>query len=278
MDKNKKTFQVPTLLAFAAIVAIMVIVGVRVLNVPVVPMCLLVIIEAVIAVMLHHAELWVHGLLILAELCAGVAGKKTVLIILCAVVYIAATFALQMLDKGETHNDSSDSSYYSRQQLDELFLQMIAFFSGDPKRIQHFMKVHSFARIIGTKEGLDETSLFILEAAAYTHDIGIRPAEEKYGRCDGKLQEQEGPIVAQRMLSDVGIENYLIDRICYLIGHHHTYDNIEGLDYQILVEADFLVNLYEDDVNRHGIEQAYQQIFRTQTGKEIFNQMYTDER
>ena len=157
--------------------------------------------------------------------------------------------------------DSSDSSYYSRQQLDELFLQMIAFFSGDPKRIQHFM-----------------TSLFILEAAAYTHDIGIRPAEEKYGRCDGKLQEQEGPIVAQRMLSDVGIENYLIDRICYLIGHHHTYDNIEGLDYQILVEADFLVNLYEDDVNRHGIEQAYQQIFRTQTGKEIFNQMYTDER
>ena len=76
----------------------------RVLNVPVVPMCLLVIIEAVIAVMLHHAELWVHGLLILAELCAGVAGKKTVLIILCAVVYIAATFALQMLDKGETHN------------------------------------------------------------------------------------------------------------------------------------------------------------------------------
>ena len=104
--------------------------------------------------------------------------------------------------------DSSDSSYYSRQQLDELFLQMIAFFSGDPKRIQHFMKVHSFARIIGTKEGLDETSLFILEAAAYTHDIGIRPAEEKYGRCDGKLQEQEGPIVAQRMLSDVGIENY----------------------------------------------------------------------
>ena len=78
--------------------------------------------------------------------------------------------------------DSSASSYYSRQQLDELFLQMIAFFSGDPKRIQHFMKVHSFARIIGTKEGLDETSLFILEAAAYTLDIGLRPAEEKYGR------------------------------------------------------------------------------------------------
>ena len=171
-----------------------------------------------------------------------------------------------------------DDSSYSRQQLDDLFLKMIAYYAGDPKRIQHFTKVHSYARIIGVGEEMDAASLFILEAAAYTHDIGIRPAEEKYGRCDVKLQEQEGPIVAQRMLSDVGIENYLIDRICYLIGHHHTYDNIEGLDYQILVEADFLVNLYEDDVNRHGIEQAYQQIFRTQTGKEIFNQMYTDER
>ena len=108
----------------------------------------------------------------------------------------------------------------------------------------------------------------------FYYNPNIYPPEEYHMRA----KEQEGPIVAQRMLSDVGIENYLIDRICYLIGHHHTYDNIEGLDYQILVEADFLVNLYEDDVNRHGIEQAYQQIFRTQTGKEIFNQMYTDER
>lgn len=173
-----------------------------------------------------------------------------------------------------------DDSYnsYSRKQLDDLFLKMIAYYGGDPKRIQHFIKVHSFSRIIAVGEQMDESSLFILEAAAYTHDIGIKPAEEKYGQCNGKLQEQEGPIVAQKMLSELGFENYLIDRICYLIGHHHTYDNIEGLDYQILVEADFLVNLYEDDVNRHGIEQAYQQIFRTQTGKEIFNQMYTDER
>ena len=162
--------------------------------------------------------------------------------------------------------------------LEKLFLEMIAYYSGDPKRIQHFTKVHSYAKLIGEREQLSPEELYILEAAAYTHDIGIKPAEEKYGSSEGKLQEQEGPIVAQRMLSDVGIENYLIDRICYLIGHHHTYDNIEGLDYQILVEADFLVNLYEDDVNRHGIEQAYQQIFRTQTGKEILNQMYTDER
>ncbi len=167
---------------------------------------------------------------------------------------------------------------YCRQQLDDLFLRMIAYFSGDPKRIQHFMKVHSFAKLIGTKEGMDETSLFILEAAAYTHDIGIRPAEEKYGRCDGSLQEQEGPIVAQKLLSDLGVENYMVDRICYLIGHHHTYTNVEGLDYQILIEADFLVNLYEDEEDSRTIGKVYDRIFKTKTGKEIFRQMFLPER
>lgn len=167
---------------------------------------------------------------------------------------------------------------YCRQQLDDLFLRMIDYFSGDPRRIQHFMKVHSFARLIGSKEGLDETSLFILEAAAYTHDIGIRPAEEKYGRCDGKLQEQEGPIVAQKLLSDLGVENYMIDRICYLIGHHHTYTNVDGMDYQILIEADFLVNFYEDEENRRTIEKVDSRIFKTKTGKEILKQMFLSDR
>ena len=90
-----------------------------------------------------------------------------------------------------------DDSYnsYSRKQLDDLFLKMIAYYGGDPKRIQHFVKVHSFARIIAIGEQMDEGSLFILEAAAYTHDIGIKPAEEKYGQCDGKLQ---GNITAVR--------------------------------------------------------------------------------
>lgn len=167
-----------------------------------------------------------------------------------------------------------DSDSYSKQQLDDLFMDMIAYYDGDPKRIQHFTKVHSYARLIGIGEKFDDASLFILEAAAYTHDIGIRVAEEKYGRCDGKLQEQEGPIIAQKMLSQLGFENYIVERICFLIGHHHTYDNIDGLDYQILVEADFLVNLYEDDAGNRAIDKAYKRIFKTETGKKIFRLMF----
>mgnify|MGYP000340972515 FL=1 len=39
----------------------------------------------------------------------------------------------------------------------------------------------------------------------------------------------------------------MTERVAYLIGHHHTYDKIEGMDYQILVEADFLVNILRQD-------------------------------
>ena len=158
--------------------------------------------------------------------------------------------------------------------INKVTTAMIDYYQGQPKRIQHFTKVHSYARLIGIGEELDDASLFILEAAAYTHDIGIRVAEEKYGRGDGKLQEQEGPIIAQKMLSQLGFENYIVERICFLIGHHHTYDNIDGLDYQILVEADFLVNLYEDDAGNRAIDKAYKRIFKTETGKKIFRLMF----
>ena len=167
-----------------------------------------------------------------------------------------------------------DGDSYSRKQLEELCECMIEYYEGDPKRIQHFIKVHSFAAMIGQKENLDETTQFILQATAYTHDIGIKPAEEKYGRCDGKLQEQEGPIVAQKMLSEVGIENYMIERICYLIGNHHTYDHVEGMDYQILIEADFLVNMLEDDMSERSIRKAYERIFKTESGKKLCRVMF----
>lgn len=167
-----------------------------------------------------------------------------------------------------------DGDSYSREQLAELCDRMVEYYAGDAGRIQHFIKVHSFAKMIAVKERLDETTLFILEAAAYTHDIGIKPAEEKYGSCDGHLQEQEGPIVAQKMLSEVGIENYMTERICYLIAHHHTYDGVEGMDYQILIEADFLVNMLEEDMGRRAVQKAYRRVFRTESGRKLCRTMY----
>lgn len=156
----------------------------------------------------------------------------------------------------------------------KLMWEMTEYYSGDPARIQHFMKVYIFARMIGEKEQLDEESLEILGAAALVHDIGIRVAEEKYGSCAGHWQELEGPPVAQEMLERIGYSKAVTARVSYLVGHHHTYTKIDGADYQILVEADFLVNLFEGMSNRKAVWNAYNKIFRTEAGKDICRTMF----
>ena len=158
--------------------------------------------------------------------------------------------------------------------LEKLTMKMIEFNNGDPMRIQHFIKVHSFARLIGRGENIPEDTLYILQAAALVHDIGIRPAERKYGKSNGKLQEQEGPEYARQMMQEIGFDSDVIDRVCFLVGHHHTYDNIDGIDYRILVEADFLVNIYEDKLDGDAAMAALNNIFKTDTGRQIFNMMF----
>lgn len=158
--------------------------------------------------------------------------------------------------------------------INKLHMAMIELYSGDAKRIQHFCKVHSYAKLIGESENLDSRNLFILEAAALTHDIGIHTCEEKYGSCGGKLQEKEGPAIAAKLLRELGFDDDVSERVQFLIAHHHTYDNIDSADYQMLVEADFLVNIMEDGISKEAALSAYNRIFRTECGKKICRDMF----
>ena len=156
-----------------------------------------------------------------------------------------------------------------------LIAAMIAYDKGDPMRIQHFIKVHDFAAVIGRLENVDKDTLFVLETVAIVHDIGIHISEQKYGRCDGKLQEQEGPREAESLLTRVGgYTDEQIARVCWLVGHHHTYSNIDGIDYQILVEADFLVNIYEDKIEKSAVATVRQKIFKTKSGIAFLDAMF----
>lgn len=151
---------------------------------------------------------------------------------------------------------------------------MIEYYAGDIKRINHFLKVYGFAKAIGENEMLSARDQEILEITAVVHDIGIKVSEEKYNSSAGTYQQIEGPSIAQNMLKDLEFDDELIERVCYLIGHHHTYTDIVGLDYQILVEADFLVNLCEDAVTQAGISHAKETIFKTTTGIKFLNECY----
>lgn len=162
----------------------------------------------------------------------------------------------------------------SDQMIARLIAETAAYDRGDPRRIQHFIKVHNFARTIGILEGLDHTTLFTLEAAAVVHDIGIHASEEKHNSTAGRWQELEGPPIAKELLTRLSFDPEITERVCFLVGHHHTYHDISSLDYQILVEADFLVNLYEDDAPPLAVQNALDTIFHTKSGIRLCQDLF----
>lgn len=174
------------------------------------------------------------------------------------------------LDESDIVEIQQDSQSRER----NLIGKMIDYYEGDPKRVQHFLKVYEFARLIGEAEEHPKDTLTVLKTAAIVHDIGIKVSEQKYDSSAGKYQEQEGPAIAEPMLRACGYEEEMIDRVLFLIAHHHTYNQIDGIDYQILVEADFLVNLFEDNSNRQVAENVKENIFRTKTGLWYLEKMF----
>ena len=155
-----------------------------------------------------------------------------------------------------------------------LILKMIESENGNIHRVNHLLKVYAFAKAIGEDEELSPELMEILETAAIVHDIGIKPSMEKYNSMAGPYQEKEGEITAREMLPSFGYAQKIVDRVSYLVGHHHTYKNIDGLDYQILVEADFLVNVYEHEMDRKEIESVRKNIFKTAAGIKILEKMF----
>lgn len=152
--------------------------------------------------------------------------------------------------------------------------KMMDYFGTDLRRINHALKVYGFAKTMGTLEMLTSEDQYTLELSAILHDIGIHEAERKYHSTSGHYQEVEGRLVALMLLQEFSIPEEILDRVLYLIGHHHTYGSIDGLDYQILIEADFLVNIQEDEMNQKQINAIYEKYFKTSTGQSIMRNCY----
>lgn len=160
--------------------------------------------------------------------------------------------------------------------IDLIMEKMICQSDGDKKKkdIAHFLKVYSYAKTIGQLEKLDKKTLEILEISAIVHDIACPLCREKYGNSQGKYQELEGPALVRKFLNEFDIDNHIVDRVAYLVGHHHTYENVDGIDYQILLEADFLVNADEMNLSKDAILNMKNNVFQTKSGKKLLNAIY----
>lgn len=158
--------------------------------------------------------------------------------------------------------------------ITKILASAIAYDGADPKRIHHLLKVHAFARLIAAGEECDAHTQFLLEAAAALHDIGIHEAERVHGSNAGIYQQMEGPSIARELLARFDLPAEDIDRICWLIAHHHTYRAVDGADHQMLLEADFLVNAYEFALPVYAIQHFHDHTARTGTGKAYIRSLY----
>ena len=166
------------------------------------------------------------------------------------------------------------SGSMSQKLLDTLAEEMMLYDFGDARRTFHFIQVHDLARRIALGENVPSDIQFITEAAALVHDIGIHNCEKKYGACPGPLQEREGPPEAEKILRRLGFSEAQTSRICELVGRHHTYQNVDSMDLQILIEADFLVNLHEDGCSKNAVHTSYDKHFKTKTGRRLCRTIY----
>ena len=99
-------------------------------------------------------------------------------------------------------------------------------------------------------------------------------SEAKFGYCDGKLQEQEGPPVARAILEAIPVSADVIDRVCFIVSKHHTFSAIDDIDFQLLVEADFLVNAVEEEVSPEGVKKFVEMNFKTESGRKVIGELF----
>ena len=158
--------------------------------------------------------------------------------------------------------------------VSEAIAKMAANCGKSQHDINHFMKVWAYAKTIGELEGLDEQTQMTLELAAVTHDIACPGLRRETGSTPWNLQEELGAPMARVFYQDFGLDPAMLDRIVYLVGHHHTFTDVEGMDYQILLEADFLVNAGEQEKYHRRIGEFRKNVFRTAAGTMLLEQIY----
>lgn len=144
-------------------------------------------------------------------------------------------------------------------------------FDSSPHWIEHTLNVLNYAQQIIIGEQIKQPLSEIIELSSILHDIGAIQAMNIHGNSQGKYQEIEGPTVAKRILNDVGFDIGITNRVCFIVGHHHTITAIDGIDFQVLWEADALVNMEELKFldNKPKVKEFIKKNFKTATGENL---------
>jgi HD superfamily phosphohydrolase YqeK len=152
---------------------------------------------------------------------------------------------------------------------------MERYFGNDNRRIRHARRVTDFAEGLLLKEGGNRE---VIIAAAILHDIGIKECERKYGSTDGQLQEKEGVPIARKILTECGLSEDVVVQACRIIASHHSPGEIDTLDFKIIWDADWLVNLRDecDIKDRKKLKDIIEKTLLTESGRSKAKEIYCE--
>jgi len=86
---------------FGIIVAALVVILIGILSwkLPVIPVCILILLESGLAVCLQDLPIWLHGAVLIAQLLIGLLFGSGTFIFLCAIYYVVSILVLSIWDK-----------------------------------------------------------------------------------------------------------------------------------------------------------------------------------
>lgn len=155
--------------------------------------------------------------------------------------------------------------------------RMIDYYAAcDSTQIAHTLCVHEYTRMLAMREGYDERKRGLLEIAALLHDIGCPSAKWKYGDSQPIHQQQEGMCIAADWFAsdpswlDTQEAQWVVD----VVGAHHNAVQAEVLGFEVLYEADLIVNLFEGYYPVDYADVYYRKMVRTKSGKQLFRQLF----
>ena len=96
VKENREQLVVFGLVAAALIVIMM---GILVWKLPVISVCIVVLLEACLAVCLQDLPIWLHGAVLIAELVMGLFLGNGLFLLTCAVFYVISILVLSIWDK-----------------------------------------------------------------------------------------------------------------------------------------------------------------------------------
>ena len=152
-----------------------------------------------------------------------------------------------------------------------LLYSVLCYEGGHCRRTQHILKVYALARLLGEQEKISTEEQQILQAAAILHDIAIKYCKDNYdGDASQERQKKEMPHLVNSFLQAANYLPSYIPRILELVEKHHDYDVPKDRTLQILMEADLIINCYENHPGSEKIKYI-KDIFQTSFGKELLD-------